>query len=182
MAIAGSAVDRTRSALVHGRSPRCGPTLQSMQLHSGALLICLLDAWLQPVPHMCPSRRAAASGRLPPSHLIQPHRSGRPLSAPCDDQAAPQRMALPPFDHEGAPQRQVQRIAAEDQKRSISVPSGLLSLTSKCSAWQEKNRVTFKRLPSCSPNWRSQQVRRISALRDRFRASWGRRRCSAPPA
>ena len=34
---------------------------------------------------------------------------------------------------------------------------------------------------SYSPNPRSHQARRISALRDRFRASWRRGQCSAPP-
>ncbi len=33
-----------------------------------------------------------------------------------------------------------------------------------------------------SPNGRSHQVRRISSWRDRFRGSWCRGQCSAPPA
>jgi len=40
----------------------------------------------------------------------------------------------------------------------------------------------FKRLTSYSPNPRSHQVRRKSALRDRFRASRHSVECSAPPA
>lgn len=38
--------------------------------------------------------------------------------------------------------------------------------------------VPFQCLEENSPNWRSHQVQRISALRDRFRAAWPKRRCS----
>jgi len=44
-----------------------------------------------------------------------------------------------------------------------------------------KKTIQFQRFVSSAPNRRSHQVRRISSLRDRFRASWRRRRCSATP-
>lgn len=45
-----------------------------------------------------------------------------------------------------------------------------------------KDDGSIEMVASYSPNGRSHEVRRISALRDRFRASWRRGQCLAPPA
>ena len=42
--------------------------------------------------------------------------------------------------------------------------------------------LSFQYFEENSPKRRSQQVRRLSALRDCFQTSWRRGRCSAPPA
>ena len=54
-------------------------------------------------------------------------------------------------------------------------------LSSKCSAGSENNQ--YLPMPCRALlNPRSQQVRRISALRDRFRATWQQGQCSGLPA
>jgi hypothetical protein len=64
----------------------------------------------------------------------------------------------------------------------VSVPSDRRRPASKATARDLGNRNYFRALGSYSPNQRSHEVRRISALRDRFRAAWRTGQCSAPPA
>jgi len=57
-----------------------------------------------------------------------------------------------------------------------------VKLMSKASVLQSRKAIFFNILVGCSPKWRSHQVRRISALRDRSRATWRQDQCSAPAA
>jgi hypothetical protein len=49
-------------------------------------------------------------------------------------------------------------------------------------SWRAQESSPFQVLAGISPNRRSHQVQRISALRDRFWGSWRRGQCSAHPA